>query len=270
MVEAQPSTRPRVVIVGGGFGGLNAAIALRRTPVDIVLLDRRNYHLFQPLLYQVATAALSPADIATPIRRVLNRQRNARVFLGEAQAIDPDRRRVVLEDTELEYDYLIVATGATHSYFGHEEWAKAAPGLKTIEDATELRRRFLLAFEAAELEGDPAAQQAALTFVVVGGGPTGVELAGAMAEIARTIIPADFRQIDTRTARVILIEGAPRLLPSFPAESSQAAQRQLEQLGVEVLNNTRVRVWTKAACTSASSGSPRGASSGQRASRRLL
>jgi NADH dehydrogenase len=232
--------RPRVVILGGGFGGLDAAKALRRAPVDVILIDRRNHHLFQPLLYQVATASLSPADIATPIRKILSRQRNVQVILAEARAVDTARRRVLLSEGKLEYDYLVVATGATHSYFGHDEWSPLAPGLKTIEDATEIRRRFLIAFEAAEVEKDPEARRAQLTFVVVGGGPTGVELAGAMAEIARTEIPRDFRAIDTTTTRVILIEGQPRLLAAFPEESSRAAQQQLEQLGVEVMLNSTV------------------------------
>jgi NADH dehydrogenase len=230
-----------VVIVGGGFGGLNAAKALRKAPVDVVLIDRRNHHLFQPLLYQVATASLSPADIATPIRRIVSRQRNTEVILGEVQAIDPERRRLrLVEEGELEYDYLVLATGSTHAYFGHDEWAPLAPGLKTIEDALEIRRRYLLGFEAAEVERDPEARRAQLTFVVVGGGPTGVELAGAMAEIARTEIPRDFRAIDTKTTRVVLIEGQPRILAHFPEECSRDAQRQLEQLGVEVLTHTIV------------------------------
>jgi NADH dehydrogenase len=229
-----------VVIIGGGFGGLNAAKALRSAPMDVVLLDRRNHHLFQPLLYQVATASLSPADIATPIRKILSRQRNTQVILAEAKAVDTARRRVLLAEGELAYDYLVLATGSTHSYFGHEEWSPLAPGLKSIEDATEIRRRFLIAFEEAEVERDPEARRAQLTFVVVGGGPTGVELAGAMAEIARTEIPRDFRAIDTSTARVILIEGQSRILANFPEECSRAAQKQLEQLGVEVMRNAIV------------------------------
>lgn len=232
--------RSRVVIVGGGFGGLSAAKALRKAAVEIVLIDRRNHHLFQPLLYQVATASLSPADIASPIRKVLNRQPNVQVLMGEVKAVDPERRRLTLAEGELEYDYLILATGATHAYFGHDEWAPLAPGLKTIEDALEIRRRFLIGFEAAEAERDPEARRAHLTFVVVGGGPTGVELAGAMAEIARREIPCDFRAIDTTTTRVILIEGQSRILSTFPEELSRAAQRQLEQLGVEVMLNSMV------------------------------
>ncbi len=225
---------PRVVVVGGGFGGLNAAWALRAAPVEVVVIDRRNHHLFQPLLYQVATASLSPADIATPIRKALRRQRNARVALGEVMAVDLAAKRVQCEDVALGYDWLVLGAGATHSYFGRDEWARFAPGLKTVEDATEIRNRFLLAFESAELEGDAESRRAILTFVVVGAGPTGVELAGAMIEIARTAIPRDFRAIDTTTARVILIEAQERVLPSFAEECSRAARRHLEQLGVEV------------------------------------
>jgi NADH dehydrogenase len=225
---------PRVVILGGGCGGLYCARALARAPVRVTLVDRQNYHSFQPLLYQVATASLSPADIASPIRSILRRQDNVEVWLGEASAVDVDRRRVVLEGGELDYDYLVVATGVTHTYFGHDEWASRAPGLKTMDDALEIRRRFLLAFEAAEREADPVARRRLLTFVIVGGGPTGVELAGAMAEIARESIPRDFRFIDTTTARIILVEGADRVLPAYPVSLSAKARRQLEQLGVIV------------------------------------
>lgn len=232
--------RPRVVIVGGGFGGLAAAQALKRAPVDVLLIDRRNHHLFQPLLYQVATAALSPADIAAPIRKVLRRQRNAEVLLAEVTGIDTAARTVFVGSHSLPYDYLILAAGATHSYFNHPEWEQHAPGLKTIEDATEIRRRFLLAFESAEVEADAEARRAALTFVIVGGGPTGVELAGAIAEIARSVIPQDFRRVDTRTARVVLVEALPRILPAMPEKCSTDAKKQLEELGVEVLLNTRV------------------------------
>ena len=225
---------PHVVIIGGGFAGLYCARALRRQPVRITIVDRRNFHLFQPLLYQVATASLSPADIAHPIRSVLKRQRNVEVWMAEVTDIDVDARTVQLDDGTLRYDYLVVATGATHSYFGHPEWEHHAPGLKTIDDATELRRRFLLAFEAAEREADAEAQRRQLTFVIVGAGPTGVELAGAMAEIARQAMPQDFRAIDTATARIILLEGGSRVLPTYPPELSQKAQQQLERLGVEV------------------------------------
>ncbi|MDP9352620.1 MAG: FAD-dependent oxidoreductase, partial [Chloroflexota bacterium] len=215
---------PHVVIVGGGFGGLSAARALRRAPVRVTLVDRRNHHLFQPLLYQVATATLSPADIASPIRSLLRRQQNTEVWLAEVVDADPEAKALVLADgTRLTYDFLIVATGATHAYFGHEEWAPLAPGLKTIEDATEIRRRFLLAFEAAEQEPDPEARRALLTTVVVGGGPTGVEMAGALAEVARHSLVRDFRRIDPTTARIILLEGGPRILaPYDPALSAYA------------------------------------------------
>ena len=226
---------PHVVILGGGFGGLYAARSLARAPVTVTVVDRRNYHLFQPLLYQVASAALNPSDIASPIRAILNRQRNVEVILGEATAIDAEKRRVVLADGELAYDYLIVATGATHSYFNHPEWERDAPGLKTIEDALEIRRRVLLAFEHAERESDRDAQRAWLTFVVVGGGPTGVELAGALSEIARQAMIRDFRHIDPANARVILVEGRDRVLPPYPPSLSAKAQRQLERLGVEVI-----------------------------------
>jgi NADH dehydrogenase len=225
---------PHVVVVGGGFGGLYAARALRRAPVRITLVDRKNHHLFQPLLYQVATAALSPAHIAVALRRVLRQQRNVEVVMAEAVSIDPRKKRVELRDGSLEYDYLIVATGATHSYFGHDDWAEHAPGLKTLDDALDIRRRMLLAYEAAERETDPAAREALLTFVVVGGGPTGVELAGALAEIARHVLGRDFSRIDPASARVVLVEAGPRLLPAFAPELSAAAARQLEKMGVQV------------------------------------
>lgn len=232
--------RPHVVILGGGFGGLNCARGLRDAEARITLVDRRNHHLFQPLLYQVATASLSPADIASPIRGILKRQQNLEVWLAEAVDVDVERRVVHLDDGRLDYDYLVVATGVTHSYFGHDAWAEQAPGLKTVDDALEIRRRFLLAFEAAEREGDPEARRRLLTFVIVGGGPTGVELAGAMAEIAAESIPRDFRFIDTTAARIILVEAADRVLPSYPVDLSESARRQLEQLGVEVRTASRV------------------------------
>ncbi|HEX9576186.1 MAG TPA: NAD(P)/FAD-dependent oxidoreductase [Myxococcales bacterium] len=225
---------PRVVIVGGGFGGLYAARALRRAEVAVTLVDRSNHHLFQPLLYQVATAALSPAHIAVALRRVLRRQRNVSVVMAEAVAIDLPRKRVEFRDGSVEYDYLILATGATHSYFGHDEWEAYAPGLKSLDDALEIRRRMLLAYEAAERETDPARRSALLTFVVVGGGPTGVELAGALAEIARHVLAQDFRAIDPASARVVLIEAGPRLLPAFAPDLSAAAARRLEEMGVQV------------------------------------
>jgi NADH dehydrogenase len=227
--------RPHVVILGGGFGGLHAARGLAHAAVDVTVVDRHNYHLFQPMLYQVATAALSPGDIASPIRSILRRQRNAEVLLGEVVSIDPAARRVTRADGgTLEYDYLIVATGANHSYFGHDDWAPYAPGLKTVEDALEIRRRILLAFERAEMEPDPVARQAYLNFVIVGGGPTGVELAGALAEIKRYVLRRDFRRIDPREAIVILIEAGKRLLPAYPPDLSEKAKRTLRDLGVDV------------------------------------
>ncbi len=230
----------RVVIVGGGFGGLAAAQALARAPVAITLVDRRNFHLFQPLLYQVATGGLSPGDIATPLRALLKRQKNARVLLAEATDLDPTRRRLVLSDGEIGYDSLIVACGSYHHYFGHPEWEALAPGLKTIEDATEIRRRILVAFEAAEREPDPVRRAAWLTFVIVGGGPTGVELAGALAEIARRTLREDFRRADPGAARIILVEADARLLPPFPPALSAVAARALARLGIEVRTRTKV------------------------------
>jgi NADH:ubiquinone reductase (H+-translocating) len=225
---------PHVVIVGGGFGGIAAAKALAHAPLRVTLLDRRNHHVFQPLLYQVATAALSPAQIASPIRRILTRQRNTTVLLAEVRSIDAPARRVALADASLDYDYLILAAGATHSYSGHDDWAPLAPGLKTIDDAIEVRKRFLLAFERAEREPDPARRRDHLTFAVVGAGPTGVELAGSMIEMARHSIPRDFRSVDTTAARVILIEAQDRVLPSFSPDLSARALSHLHELGVEV------------------------------------
>ncbi|MBY0401112.1 NAD(P)/FAD-dependent oxidoreductase, partial [Myxococcota bacterium] len=228
------STLPHVVIIGGGFAGLSAARALAREPVRITLVDRRNHHLFQPLLYQVATAALNPGDIAYPIRSVLCMQRNARTILARVTGIDVARRVVVLDDGEIPYDYLLVAAGARHSYFGKDEWETWAPGLKTVEDALEIRRRVLSAFEAAERQSDPSQLSAILTFVIVGGGPTGIELAGALIEIGRHTVARDFRSFDPRKLRVVLIEGAPRVLPPYSEKLSAAARVQLERLGVEV------------------------------------
>jgi NADH dehydrogenase len=229
--------RPRVLIIGGGFGGLNAAKSLRRAPVDVLLIDRRNHHVFQPLLYQVATAGLSPGDIASPIRWILRNQRNAEVWLGEVTKIDVDHRTVVLRDGQTTYDYLIVAAGSSHAYFGHDQWQRYAPGLKTLEDALDIRRRVLLAFEEAEREQDPNRQRRLLTFVVVGGGPTGVELAGALAEISRHALAHDFRTIAPESARIILVEGGPHVLPTYPASLSAFARRALERLGVAVWTN---------------------------------
>jgi NADH dehydrogenase len=232
---------PHVLILGGGFGGLYAAFALSRRPVQVTVLDRRNHHLFQPLLYQVATAALSPGNIAQPIRHILRGSPNVRVLLGEASAVDLAGRRVVLADGDpLGYDFLILATGASHAYFGHDEWRPLAPGLKDIDDALEIRRRMLLAFEAAEREADPARRQALLTFVIVGGGPTGVELAGALGEIARDALVHDFREIDSRQARIVLLEAGPRLLAPFAEPLAAAAARELAARGVEVRPSTRV------------------------------
>lgn len=227
--------RPRVVIIGAGFGGLAAARALRGAPVDVTVIDRRNHHVFQPLLYQVATAALSPADIAAPIRHVLRRQANASVLLGTVTDVDVDARQVLLANgRRIDYDYVVLATGAIDQYFG-QDWAASAPGLKGLEDAIEIRRRFLLAFEAAEQEVDAERRRALLTFVVVGGGPTGVEMAGAFAEVAgHTLTGGDFRSIDPAAARVLLLEGGPRLLPAYPKDLSERARGMLEKLGVDV------------------------------------
>ncbi|HEY6395652.1 MAG TPA: FAD-dependent oxidoreductase, partial [Candidatus Binataceae bacterium] len=230
----------RVVILGGGFGGLKAARVLQKAPAQLTLIDSRNHHLFQPLLYQVATAALNPSDIAKPIRSILRKQKNTEVMLGEATSVDLGAKRVKLRMGAVDYDYLVIATGATHSYFGHNDWEEAAPGLKTIEDALEIRRRVLVAFEAAEREPDPAEKMAWMTFVVVGGGPTGVELAGALAEIARRVLERDFRFIDPAQSRIVLVEAGPRLLASMSTESSNNALRQLKNLGTEVITSTPV------------------------------
>jgi NADH:quinone reductase (non-electrogenic) len=243
----------RVVIVGAGFGGLSAAKGLARAHVDVTVVDRHNYHLFQPLLYQVATAALSPGDIAGPIRGVLRRQRNVSVILAKVSGVDVARREVVAEGRRIPYDDLIIATGAEHAYFGND-WASFAPGLKTIDDATYLRRRILLAFERAETEPDAAEQRRLLNFVVVGGGPTGVEMAGAIAELAKRALASDFRSIDPRSARIILLEAGPRLLPSFDATLSEKAKASLEQLGVEVRLASGV---TDCDCASVSVGQER-------------
>ena len=243
-LSGETDKRPRVVIVGAGFGGLSAAKKLARANVRVTLLDRRNHHLFQPLLYQVATAGLSPGQIATPIRTVLRMQKNAEVLLGTVTGIDKDRREVLLandpESHRINYDYLVIATGARHSYFGHDAWERFAPGLKSLEDATELRKRILLAFEKAELENDVEARKRLLTFVVIGAGPTGVEMAGAIAELARRALASDFRAIDPRAARVILVEAGPRALSNFPLPLSRYAEKALAKLGVELMVNARV------------------------------
>jgi len=239
-VENLPRQKPRVVIVGAGFGGLEAAKKLACKDVFVTVIDRTNYHLFQPLLYQVATAALSPADIAAPIRAVLSKCKNMEVILAEVRSVDVDARKVKMSDgTELDYDFLVLATGARHSYFGHDEWEKLAPGLKSLEDAIEVRRRLLTAFEYAERITDEAARRAAMTFVIIGGGPTGVEMAGAIAEIARHTLAKDFCHIDPSQARVILVEGDPRLLAAFPEDLSASALKQLVDLGVEVRTGAR-------------------------------
>jgi NADH dehydrogenase len=231
---------PRIVIVGAGFAGLSAATALARTPAQIIVIDERNYHLFQPLLYQVATAGLSPADIAAPIRGILRRQKDAHVMLGSVTGIDLRGREVILRDRRVPYDYLIVATGARHAYFGHDEWAAVAPGLKKIDDATRVRRKILIALERAEGETNAKERRRLMTFVVVGGGPTGVEMAGAIAELAKVALAMDFRAIDPAMSRIVLVEAGPRVLATFPEQLSAVAKRSLERLGVEVRLGVRV------------------------------
>ena len=240
------NSKPHVVIIGAGFGGLEAAKKLACKDVRVTVIDRTNYHLFQPLLYQVATAALSPADIAAPIRGILSKCGNIDVILAEVESVDTEAKKVKTVDLQIDYDYLILATGARHSYFGHSEWEKLAPGLKSLEDAVELRRRILMAFEYAEKTADEAARKAAMTFVIIGGGPTGVELAGAIAEISRHTLARDFRHINPSEARVILLEGDPRLLAAFPPDLSESARKQLTDLGVEVRTNTRATNLTEA------------------------
>ena len=232
---------PRVVIVGAGFGGLNAAQKLAKLPVEVTVLDRKNYHTFQPLLYQVATAGLSPGEIAAPIRGVLRSGRKPQVLMAEVTAFDTEQKLVKFRDgSQISYDYLIVASGSTHSYFGHEDWAELAPGLKTIEDATEIRRRVLLAFELAERRASLTGKAEPIHFVIVGGGPTGVELAGTLAEITRKTIAHDFDDIDPRQTKILLIEGAPRVLPAYPEDLSHSAERQLRKLGVDILDHAVV------------------------------
>lgn len=245
-MEGASLVRPQMVIVGAGFGGLEAAKKLGNEPVCVTVIDRTNHHLFQPLLYQVATAALSPADIAAPIRGILSDYSNTEVILAEVKSVNVAAKTVNIGDREIAYDYLILATGARHSYFGHDEWEKLAPGLKSLEDGVEIRRRLLLAFEYAEKITDEAARAAAMTFVVIGGGPTGVELAGAIAEIARYTLASDFRHIDPASARVILVEGDQRVLSSFPEDLSISAMNQLQQLGVDVRTGVRAKNITEA------------------------
>jgi NADH dehydrogenase len=234
------AARPRIVIVGGGFGGLYTARALRGAAADVTLVDRRNFHLFQPLLYQVATGALSPANIAAPLRSIVRRQRNTRVLLEDVRGFDLARRAALTDAGEIPYDVLVVASGASHAYFGHDEWERWAPGLKTIEDATEMRRRILLAFEQAEITADAARRRALLTFVIVGAGPTGAELAGAVAEIARRTLRDDFRTIDPADSRILLVEAGPRVLSSYAEDLSSKAQAALASLGVDVRLGTAV------------------------------
>jgi NADH:ubiquinone reductase (H+-translocating) len=232
--------RARVVIVGAGFGGIEAAKSLRRAPVEVTVIDRQNHHCFQPLLYQVATAALSPAEVAWPIRHILRRQKNATVLMVEVSGIDTGKRLVQIDSMSIPYDYLVLATGATHSYFGHDEWAEVAPGLKRIEDATRIRRRILIAFEHAELAADAVERRRLLTFAIIGGGATGVEMAGAISEVARQSLAKDFRRIDPAAARIVLIEAGPRIMPALPENLSDYIQRTLVKKGVEVLTSTRV------------------------------
>jgi NADH:ubiquinone reductase (H+-translocating) len=235
-----PQQRPKVVIVGAGFGGLQAAKALSRVAADVTVIDRQNHHCFQPLLYQVATAALSPAEMAWPIRHILRNQENATVLMAEVRSIDTDGRVVYTDSISVPYDYLVLATGATHSYFGHDEWAEVAPGLKRIEDATRIRRRILIAFEQAEFATDAIERRRLLTFAIVGGGPTGVEMAGAISEVARQSLAKDFRRIDPTAARIVLIEAGPRIMPTLPENLSDYVRRTLGNKGVEVMTSSRV------------------------------
>src|SRR5581483_4182689 len=238
--NALPAIRPRVVLIGAGFGGIHAARGLHKAPVDLIVIDRNNHHLFQPLLYQVATAGLSPADISAPIRHILKKQKNTTVFMAEVTGIDLQEQRVMTQDRAIAYDYLIVATGASHSYLGHNEWEPYAPGLKTVVDATTIRREILLAFEKAEIEPDPQRRRELLTIVLVGGGPTGVEMAGAIAELARKALAHNFRNIDPASARIILVEAMPKILGAFPESLAKRAQQALQRLGVEVKTNAPV------------------------------
>jgi NADH dehydrogenase len=245
-MENAPSPKPHVVIVGAGFGGLEAAKLLTKEPVRMTVIDRTNHHLFQPLLYEVATAALSPADIAAPIRGILGRCPNTEVILAELKSVNVAAKTLNLGDQEMSYDYLILATGSRHSYFGHDEWERLAPGLKSLEDAVEIRRRLLLAFEYAEKITDEAAKAAAMTFVIIGGGPTGVEMAGAIAEIARYTLDKDFKHIDPSSARVVLVEGDQRIISGFPEDLSASAMKQLRDLGVEVRTGVHAKNLTEA------------------------
>lgn len=241
MGSIKQSACPHIVILGAGFGGLVLAKKLKNLPVKVTVIDKENHHLFQPLLYQVATAGLSPAEIAMPIRKLLRGHSNTNVILDEVVDVDQDQQEVVLKTRKIPYDFLVIATGATHSYFGHDEWAKYAPGLKAIEDATMIRRNILFSFEKAEMEDDPVKQKEWMTFVIVGGGPTGVELAGAIAELACRVIYKDFHNINSRDARIVLVEALPRILTTYPEDLSAKAQKDLETLGVEVLVNSPVQ-----------------------------
>ncbi|MAI71691.1 MAG: FAD-dependent oxidoreductase [Rhodopirellula sp.] len=240
MVNTTSASVPHVVIIGGGFGGLETARNLRKSDVQVTLVDRHNYHLFQPLLYQVATGGLSPANIATPLRSIFRRQANCEVLMAEVRDFDLEHKRLILADGELEYDHLVVAAGATHSYFGHEEWASVAPGLKTLQDATSIRRKVFLAFEAAERERDLKIREQMMTFVVVGGGPTGIELAGALSEIARHTIRNDFRHIHPEDARIVVVEAAEHVLAHYPSELCKRAAGKIRELGIEIHTQTRV------------------------------
>jgi NADH:ubiquinone reductase (H+-translocating) len=232
--QVEKQSLHHVVIIGGGFGGLHAALSLGKAPVRVTLIDKRNFHLFQPLLYQVATGGLSPADISSPLRSILNKQKNTKVLMGEVRNIDPQQQKIFLSKSEITYDTLIVATGVSHHYFGNEQWAPTAPGLKTVEDALEMRRRIFMAFEAAEKETDAEKRRAWLTFAIVGGGPTGVELAGAIAELAYSTLKKDFRNVDTAEAKIVLVEGMDRVLPPYSPDLSAKAEASLVNLGVEV------------------------------------
>lgn len=239
-MQSQHLKRPHVVIVGAGFGGLRVALSLKKSPVDVTVIDRSNHHLFQPLLYQVATAGLSPGDITEPIRKILRKQKNTEVLMTEVTGVDVENKEVITQTRKIPYDYLVIATGASHSYFGHPEWEANAPGLKSIQDALKIRRKVLCAFEKAELEPDSERRKAYLNFVIVGGGPTGVELAGSIAELAHRSLASDFRHIDPRSTRVLLLEAAPRILLAFPESLSQKAKESLEKLGVEIRLNSTV------------------------------
>ena len=240
MLSKPPSKRPRVIVVGGGFGGMSVVRSLASSPVDITLVDRRNHHLFQPLLYEVATAALSPGQIAVPLRHVFRRQKNTTVVLGEVDSVDLDAKQIRVDGDTMDYDYLVLATGSTHHYFGNDLWEQYAPGLKSVDDALEIRRRFLLTFERADRTDDPEERERLMTTVIVGGGPTGIELAGTMSEVARRVLQGEFRNLDTASLKIVLAEGTDRLLPALAPELSERAKLDLEKLGVDVRVETFV------------------------------